>query len=254
MIKLKPVLLAGAIGAIVVGERLRPLRPRTEAPWRRDARNLAMAVLAGAAVSLVERPLAERAARWAEARRWGLHRLPAPDWIKTTASVLWLDYGLYVWHVLEHRRPLWRLHRAHHSDLEVTASTALRLHWTEMALSGPWRAAQVALLGVDARNLQLWRDITLLSIVFHHSNLRLPLGFERPLTRLLMTPRQHGIHHSTVPDEVDSNWSTIFSLWDQLHGTQRLDRPQPAELGVPDKRNPWQVSLPRVLAMPFERP
>jgi sterol desaturase/sphingolipid hydroxylase (fatty acid hydroxylase superfamily) len=246
--------MAAALIAIVVGERARPLRGRVEAPWRRDLRNLGVAVLAGAAVRLVERPLADSAARWAAGRRWGLHRTPWPAWAKTVAAVLWLDYGLYVWHVLEHREPLWRLHRAHHSDLEVSASTALRLHFTEMALSGPWRAAQVALVGVSSGQLALWRNITLVAIVFHHANLWLPERFERSLARVLMTPRQHGTHHSTVPDEVDSNWSTIFSWWDQLHGTQRLDRPQREDgLGVPDKRNPRQVTLPRVLGLPFER-
>jgi sterol desaturase/sphingolipid hydroxylase (fatty acid hydroxylase superfamily) len=246
--------MAAALTAIVVGERLRPLRPRVEAPWRRDVRNLGVAVLAGAAVAAVERPLADRAARWAERRRVGLHRLPGPRWVRDVAAVLWLDYGLYVWHVLEHREPLWRLHRAHHSDLEVSASTALRLHFAEMALSGPWRAAQVVIGGVSGRQLQLWRDLTLVAIVFHHANLRLPAGLERALAHVVMTPRQHGTHHSVLPEGVNSNWSTIFSWWDQLHGTQRLDSSlADGGLGVPDKRDPRQVTLPRVLGLPFER-
>jgi sterol desaturase/sphingolipid hydroxylase (fatty acid hydroxylase superfamily) len=241
------------MAAIVVGERLRPLRPVREARWRRDARNLAVAALAGLAVSAVERPMAQAAARWSVRRGWGLQRLRAPQWVRDGLAVLWLDYGLYVWHVLEHREPLWRLHRAHHSDLEVSASTALRLHFTEMAISGPWRAAQVAFAGVDERQLALWRNLTLVGIVFHHANLRLPIGLERMLSRLIVTPRMHGTHHSLVADELGSNWSTLFNTWDRLHGTLRLDCPQREALGLADKQNPRQVTLLRVLATPFER-
>lgn len=249
------LLLASALLAVVAGERARPLRRRFEAPWRRDLRNLSVALLAGLAVSAAERPVSAAAARWAERRRWGLHRITAPGWVKDAVAVLWLDYGLYVWHVLLHREPLWRLHRAHHSDLELSASTAVRLHFIEMLLSAPWRAAQAAMLGVSGRQLQLWRDLTLAEIVFHHANLRLPIRLERVLSAVLVTPRMHGIHHSTRPDEVGSNWSTIFNVWDRLHGTLRLDRPQrDGSIGLPDKRDPRQVTLPRVLLMPFERP
>ena len=248
-----PWVVGAAIGVILIGERLAPLRARREAGWRRDLRNAGVAVLGAVAVQAVERPIAAAAVRWGSRRRWGLHRVGGSRWARDLAVVLWLDYGLYVWHVLLHREPLWRLHRAHHSDLELSASTALRLHFTELALSGPWRAAQVALLGVNARQLALWRNLTVVEILFHHANLRLPEALERVLAKVIVTPRMHGIHHSTGPDEVDSNWSTIFSVWDRLHGTLRLDRPQPASLGVPDKQNPRQVALPRVLWMPFER-
>ena len=250
-----PDLLAGAaVLVLLAAERVRPLRRRREAPWRRDLRNAGVAILAGLAVQAAERPLSAAASRWAQARGWGLHRSPAPAWVDSAVAVLWLDYGLYVWHVLLHREPFWRLHRAHHSDLEVSASTALRLHFTEMLLSAPWRAAQVAILGVSEAQLRLWRNLTLVEIAFHHANLRLPVALEGWLSAVLVTPRMHGIHHSVRDDEVGSNWSTLFSAWDRLHGTLRLDRPQrPDAIGVPDKRNPRQVSLPRVLMMPFER-
>jgi sterol desaturase/sphingolipid hydroxylase (fatty acid hydroxylase superfamily) len=39
--------------------------------------------------------------------------------------------------------------------------------------------------------------------------------------RLIVTPRMHGIHHSTVREETDSNWSSGLTVWDWLHGTLR---------------------------------
>ena len=66
----------------------------------------------------------------------------------------------------------------------------------------------------------------MVSILFHHSNVRLPLEVERKLNRVFVTPRMHGIHHSTVKEETNSNWSSGLTIWDRLHGTFRGDVPQ----------------------------
>jgi Fatty acid hydroxylase superfamily len=123
-----------------------------------------------------------------------LPRLRLPSLVETALAVLLLDYTLYIWHVLTHKVPLlWRLHRVHHSDLDLSASTALRFHFVEMIVSAPWRAAQVALIGVSPRQLSLWQTLTTMAILFHHSNIRLPLAIERALARVV-APRMHGIH------------------------------------------------------------
>jgi sterol desaturase/sphingolipid hydroxylase (fatty acid hydroxylase superfamily) len=168
-------------------------------------------------------------------------------------AVVALDYTLYLWHVLTHRVPfLWRFHQVHHVDLDLDASTAIRFHFGEMALSVPWRAAQVLVLGVSPRALALWQKLTLIEILFHHSNLELPLEVERWLCCFVVTPRMHGIHHSIVEEEINSNWSSGLTLWDFLHGTLRLDVPQDEIIiGVPAYRKPEELTLPNLLAMPF---
>src|SRR5215208_1822575 len=103
-----------------------------------------------------------------------------------------MDYTLYLWHMLTHRVPaLWRFHQVHHCDLDMDASTALRFHFAEMAISVPYRAAQVAVLGVAPRPLSIWQTFLFVSILFHHSNLRLPLWLERRLSWMIVTPRMH---------------------------------------------------------------
>src|SRR3546814_18324800 len=63
----------------------------------------------------------------------------------------------------------------------------------------------------------------------------------------IVTPRMHGIHHSAVQEETDSNWSSGLTIWDRLHGTLRLDVPQDAiTIGVPAYRNPAEVTLENV--------
>ncbi len=91
-----------------------------------------------------------------------------------------------------------------------------------------------------------------MEILFHHSNVELPVEVERWLCRLVVTPRLHGIHHSIVPEETNSNWSSGLTICDWLHGTLRLDVPQSEiTIGVPAYREPEDVRLSNVLAMPF---
>ena len=135
----------------------------------------------------------------------------------------------------------------------MDASTALRFHFGEMVLSVPWRALQIVLIGASPRALSVWQTATLVEILFHHSNVKLPLAVERRLRRLIVTPRMHGIHHSIVPEETGSNWSSGLTLWDWLHGTLRLNVPQQAiTIGIPAYREPAEVILPKVLVMPFQ--
>ncbi len=256
---LPAALLAVAVAAIAIGERRAPARRQTQREPRRTLRNLALGALNMAVVSAVEAPVVRRLARRAEARRTGLaQRLPLPAWARDALAFLLMDYTIYVWHVLTHKVPaLWRLHLVHHVDLDMDASTALRFHAADMVVSTPWRAAQVAILGASPRALRWWQGFFLLSVLFHHSNLRLPGRLDRLLTLVLTTPRMHEIHHTAVRDRTDSNWSSGLSVWDRLHGTFRLDpgRPDPSRvavgMGVPGYRDPAEVAFGPTLRMPF---
>jgi len=235
-------------------ERRRPLRRETQRKLRRNLRNGAMAALSATAIRLTEKPLTAPLAALVERRRWGLvKRAGLPPWAEVAAAVVLLDYTLYVWHVLTHKVPfLWRFHQAHHVDLDLDASTAIRFHFAEMVLSVPWRLGQIVVVGASPFSLGLWQLLTLLEIFFHHSNVRLPFALERRLCRVIVTPRMHGIHHSTVHEETDSNWSTIFSWPDYVHGTLRLDVAQDAiDIGVLAYRDPDELELDDVLKMPL---
>lgn len=246
------------IAAIVATETRRPLRPgKREPKLVRDVRNLAVAGLGAATIHLLQDPIVRPLSRYVRQRRWGVlqrAKLPAP--LEIIAGVLLMDYTLYLWHVLTHRVPfLWRFHAAHHVDLDMDASTAIRFHFGELALSVPYRAAQVLVFGIAPRTLSLWQWFTFASILFHHSNIKLPVAFERRLERFVVTPRLHGIHHSDQPTHANSNWSSGLTVWDFLHGTFRCDIPQNViTLGVAGIDQPQQVTLQRTLRMPFQPP
>jgi len=247
-------LILGAFGALLWLEWRRPLRREVEPKLTRTARNLAVAGIGVVALQLTERPVALELATLVERHDLGLLKLlRLPVWLETALAVALLDYTLYVWHVLTHKVPfLWRFHVAHHVDLDLDASTALRFHFGELALSVPWRAAQLLIIGVSPIAYSTWQTFVFLSIMFHHSNVELPIGLERALNRLIVTPRMHGIHHSIVRDETNSNWSSGLTIWDRLHGTLRLNLPQgEITIGVPAYREPEDVELLKILPMPF---
>jgi len=251
---LNAMLVLGTVATVVLLELRRPLRKEKDDKLTRDARNVAFSLMAAATVALAEKPVAGPLALKVHKKRLGLlNMVRFPAWAEMLLSVVLLDYTLYIWHYLTHKAPfLWRFHRPHHVDLDLDASTALRFHAGELLLSVPWRAAQVRLIGVSPLALSIWQTLTLMEIMFHHSNIRLPFDVERRLCRVIVTPRMHGIHHSVVRKEADSNWSTIFPWPDYLHGTIRLNVPQQAiNIGVAGYQDKAQLTLGRVLVMPF---
>ncbi|KJS03378.1 MAG: fatty acid hydroxylase [Desulfobulbaceae bacterium BRH_c16a] len=250
---LSGLLIVGTALTILYFENKRPLRKPRQDKIRRNVRNLFMSVTTAATIRASEKPLTGYLMKVGEQRNFGLLRMfRMPVWLEVLLSVVLLDYTLFVWHYLTHRVPLlWRLHQAHHVDLDLDASTALRFHPVEMLLSAPWRGAQVFFLGISPLALSTWQLLTLLEIMFHHSNIRLPIEFERKLVRVIVTPRMHGIHHSIVQKETDSNWSTIFTWPDLLHGTLQLNIPQEQiTIGVPAFQGPKEMTIKEVLKMP----
>jgi sterol desaturase/sphingolipid hydroxylase (fatty acid hydroxylase superfamily) len=252
---LHTALAVGAIAALLWLERKKPLRKPVEPGVSRVARNVALGAITAVTVRALERPVVERLARSAEQRGWGIvHRLPLPPAARTLAAIALMDYTLYWWHVLLHRVPaLWRLHEPHHADRDLDSTTALRFHFLEFIASIPWRCAQIALIGVGPRALSTWQTLTAAEVLFHHSNLRLPRALESILSRIVVTPRLHGLHHSIVREERDSNYSSGLTLWDMLHGTARLEIDRnDVIIGLPQYSEADDVTLGKTLVLPLK--
>jgi sterol desaturase/sphingolipid hydroxylase (fatty acid hydroxylase superfamily) len=243
-----------ALGALFVAERRRPLRRQREPGVERLGRNVTLGMLAGATTAASEMPLVAPAQHLAERGRMGLLRqLPLPKALRVILGFLLLDYTLYLWHWLNHASPfLWRFHAVHHVDRDLDSTTGLRFHFGELALAAGFRALQVIALGVDRGTLRLWQQALVVSVIFHHSNLELPIETEALLNAVVVTPRMHGIHHSTRGDETNSNFSSLLSCWDRLHRSLRLDVPQSAvTIGVAGFSEAEDVTLERSLTLPF---
>lgn len=246
-----PVLGALAVGLLLL-ETVRPLRRRTRPRPERWRRNVLLAAPSLPAMRLTLLPAMVGLARLAAPRR--LARLAArlPQAPRLLLEVLLLDYLAYSWHRLLHSPALWRLHRVHHSDLDMDLTTAWRFHFGEMLASIPYRAGLPALLGVRPATALGYEVVFEAFTAFQHSNWRLPIATERWLAPWLMTPRLHGIHHSVVQRETDSNFGVVLMVWDALHRTRRLDVPQQAiTIGVPTYPDPAAQTVGRLLALPL---
>jgi sterol desaturase/sphingolipid hydroxylase (fatty acid hydroxylase superfamily) len=168
-------------------------------------------------------------------------------------TLLALDFALYVQHVLFHALPvLWRLHRMHHADLDVDATTGLRFHPLEIFLSLGLKAAVVVLLGAVPWAVVAFEVLLNAASVFNHGNVALPEHLDRWLRWFVVTPDMHRVHHSTRMVETNSNFGFAVSWWDRLCGTYRA---QPAlgqvgmDIGLSDYRAP--LHLGQLLLLPF---
>jgi sterol desaturase/sphingolipid hydroxylase (fatty acid hydroxylase superfamily) len=256
----RSLILVGLLLALALGmwvfERFRPLRRRTHGLVSRVAVNLAFSALAFGTAALLVRPVVQRWTHWTALEPFGLVQvLPLPAWARAAAAFLLMDLSFYYWHLANHRVALlWRFHNVHHTDPDLDVSTAVRFHFGEIALSAAFRALQVVLIGVTPAAYALYEVAFQAGTFFHHSNLRLPIGPERALNLLFVTPRMHGIHHSQVRRENNSNFSVVLSCWDRLHRTAQLNVPQAAlEIGIPAYTRPGDNGLWSALSMPFRR-
>ncbi|HVT42806.1 MAG TPA: sterol desaturase family protein [Thermoanaerobaculia bacterium] len=248
--------VGGTFLIALISETIRPLRGSVEPKFQRIVRNLTTGGISLAVLTFLQAPLLIPAAQWAAERRIGLLNLiELPHSVEIAIAIVLFDYTLWIWHWASHVVPfLWRFHLVHHVDRDLDASTALRFHFGELVLSVGYRTIQIIVIGADPFSVWVWQTILFVSILFHHSNLRLPVSLERWLVRFIVTPRMHGIHHSAVRNETNSNWSSILSWWDYLHRTMRLDVPHDSiTIGVPAYLDPRDVTIGRILALPFVR-
>lgn len=132
-------------------------------------------------------------------------------------SLLLLDILIYWQHRLFHQVPmLWRLHKVHHADVHVDATTGFRFHPIEIVLSILIKLVAISVLGVPAIAVLLF-EITLSALaLFNHTNIRLPNIIEKPLRLILMTQILHRIHHSQIVTETNSNYGFSVIWWDKI--------------------------------------
>ena len=233
-----------------------PLRRQHFSLLHRVVRNLIVSIPSHAVLRWAALPLPLALATWARNGHFGfLNWIMLPAWANAIASFLLMDYAYWWWHWANHMVPLfWRFHNVHHTDLDLDVSTASRFHFGEMVFSAGFLALAVIVFGIGPIMLLVFFITFEGATLFHHSNWRLPIWLERTLNRAIVTPRMHGIHHSIVQRETNSNWGTIFCWWDKLHRTLRRDIPQDEiTIGVAAYREENELTLGRLWLLPFRK-
>ena len=235
-------------------------RRRQEIPrLLRWSNNIAVVVVDTLLVRLTFPILAVSMALLAEERGWGLLNIFAvPGWLAFFVSLLLLDLVIYLQHVMFHAVPaLWRLHRMHHADLEFDVTTGLRFHPIEILLSMALKLAIVVALGPPAIAVLVFEILLNGTSMFNHSNIRIPLGLDRILRLIVVTPDMHRVHHSIHPNETNSNFGFNLPWWDRLLGTYRAqprDGHEGMTIGIEQFRTPRDLWLDQMLTQPLRGP
>lgn len=167
------------------------------------------------------------------------------------------DFWYYWWHRLQHTVPfLWELHKLHHSDENLNATTIYRSHFLEPAGQGLIRGLTIGLVFDTTQApesvlvavaggllLALWD-------YFIHANVRIDA-----LHRLLpvfSTPQYHWIHHSRLPEHQDKNFAIWLPLFDIAFGSYyhpRVDEYPPTGLSSGEKiETVWEAQAGPLVA------
>ena len=195
----------------------------------------------------------------ADERGWGLlNAFEAPVWLAFVVSLLLFDLVIYLQHIMFHAVPaLWRLHRMHHADLEFDITTGLRFHPIEILLSMVIKLALVVVLGPPAVAVLVFEILLNGTSLFNHSNIRIPLGLDRILRLIVVTPDMHRVHHSIHPHETNSNFGFNLPWWDRLLGTYQAQPKEGHEsmtIGIEQFRTSRDLWLDRMLIQPLRGP
>lgn len=169
-----------------------------------------------------------------EARFGLLALLEMPAWLDLLASIALMDLiAAYIHHRLSHGIPfLWKFHVVHHSDLHVDSTTALRHSPVEASMRSIMTLFGVVILGVSPGALVAYQAVALLSAQWIHADLHLPPWLDRLLGGVFVSPAMHRVHHHRSLPWTDTNYSTIFSLWDRLFGTHSALETRSIRFGI----------------------
>lgn len=249
-------LIAGAIYLLLfMLERRFPLRRASCPLWRRVGVNGVTTLLALGTAAITVSPAVGYLLEMSAEPRFGLlGLLHLPVALEFGIAFVLFDWSFYWWHRANHHVPLlWRFHNVHHVDPDLDVTTAFRFHAVEIGYSAAFRALQVILIGPAAWMYFMYELVFISGTLFHHSNVKLPLRVESKLNKVFVTPRMHGIHHSNIRNETNSDYSTVFSCWDRLHRTIFLNvNQEQIHIGVPGYALEGDNRPLSLLLMPFK--
>lgn len=239
--------------------------PRLERPElmralkaRRWFTNLSILVLSSLMLRLIFPAAATGVALFADAHGYGLlPMLGLPPFVSGVLAFIILDFAIWLEHVIFHKVPLfWRIHRVHHADTGLDLTTALRFHPLEILLSVLWKSAVILSIGAPPVSVLIFEIVLNGAAMFNHANLKLPARADLVLRRLIVTPDMHSIHHSTDPDETDTNYGFNLSLWDRLFSTYRERSkypPDAMQIGLAQYPDASPARLVWSLLLPFRK-
>ena len=245
-----------AFGALALWEILAPRRVLLVPKAKRWLANIGILVINTALTRIVAPAAAVGIAFYADQREIGLlHAVDLPVPVEIWLAAIALDLVIYLQHVMFHAVPLlWRLHRAHHADLDIDVTTGTRFHPVEMLMSMAIKAAAILVIGAPAVAVLVFEIALNASSMFNHSNVRIPQRLDSVLRWLVVTPDMHRVHHSIRGEETNRNFGFNLPWWDRLFGTFTPSQEGTAVVyGLAGFDRPELQTARALLALPFRR-
>lgn len=249
-------LFCGVFFTVALWELASPRRVLTVSKGLRWINNVGIVFFNTFLLRLLFPLMAVNVAIIAEERSWGiLNNVLINDTFKIFITILFLDFAIYIQHVLVHAVPLlWRLHRMHHADLDYDVTTGSRFHPLEIILSMTIKMFTVIALGASPVAVVLFEVLLNATAMFNHGNIYIKVSIDRVLRLLVVTPDMHRVHHSVKPNEANSNFGFNFPWWDRLFGTY-IAQPQKGHqemiIGLNQFREPKFLKFHWLLFQPF---
>ena len=249
------LIIATAFLTLFTIEHYAPYFKRCQQHLPHSLRNLTLAGINALISTIFFIVLIKYVCDWTWDNQFGiLNQINLPTVYSFILAIILIDLWQYIWHRLNHQVDfLWKFHQAHHADKEMDASTGLRFHPGEIIYSNIIRISIIPLIGIQLEHLLIYEILLLPIILFHHSNIRLNESIDKMLRIITVTPHIHRLHHSDIQSETDSNYASVFSIWDRLFRSYTM-RPieQAFTLGLGNRysRKQWN-SIVGMLTLPF---
>lgn len=140
--------------------------------------------------------------------------------IAFSISIFCIDFASYVTHWLMHRSPLlWAFHETHHTSNELNISTWFRSSWFARPFFQLFQwpfFVLFSMLGFPLEFLKFWNLFFRVHQLWVHSGI---LYKNQWLSYFIITSNDHSIHHEQQPDRQNSNYGSVFTVFDRLFKT-----------------------------------
>lgn len=246
----------GVLTVISTWEVGEPRRSLSASKMRRWFHSLSVVFIDSLALRLAVPIAAVGTAAVAQEYHWGLLNLvlppQAPGYV---VSIRVWDLVIYPQHEFFHAAPpLRRVHRMHHTDRDLDATSGLRFHPLESLLSMFIRMGAVLLIGPPPGAVLGFEILLNATSVFNHGNVRIPGTVDCALRWIRVTPDMHRAHHSVERKQTDSNFGFNLPWWNRLFGTYRAEPEKGQErivIGQPDCQDERPLRLGWMFRSPF---
>ncbi|MFW6053121.1 MAG: sterol desaturase family protein, partial [Desulfosalsimonas sp.] len=163
----------GIFFSMAAWEMAAPRRVLEQSKFTRWANNLVLTFFNTFLLRLVFPAAAVGTALFAGKKGWGLfNAISLPEWMAGLVSIIILDLAIYAQHVAFHKVAVfWRLHRMHHTDLDIDVTTGARFHPVEIIISMAIKMGIVAALGAPAWSVVAFEVLLNGTSMFNHSNI-----------------------------------------------------------------------------------